>query len=335
MMTIAEKRVRRVGKGAPTPPVQATPRRERAESSTVVGAASTRARLNTGGLAAESRRATAPARTNDDAAPPPAPMDLTAGEADEVEAEAHQASGGGRVARLAVQLEHRMRTVECLSAFVLLPEESTVGAGMKKALDAYHAAEDKTDLGGPMVQAALALLEGLAAAEPAEGGDRAVAVRLLAIRRLHAMANMGTQGALSQWLPLCTCAMSFKRAGKPQSFKVSFHAIGSIEVSRAEAEEREVTAKMQAIASALEGDEVSNETVAKAELEFQQLSPLTPLEIDFKPRHADSRLIQVQSLLVSALVAVGATYKPGRAPQGATAYQLDGRKKRGSRGGKN
>ena len=82
-----------------------------------------------------------------------------------------------------------------------------------------------------MVQAALALLEKLSNTEPAEGGDRGFAVRLLAVRRLHAMATLGTHAMLSQWLPLCTCAMTFKRPGKPQSYKISFHGVGAIEVA--------------------------------------------------------------------------------------------------------
>ena len=105
-----------------------------------------------------------------------------------------------------------------------------------------------------------------------------------------------------------------------------------VEVSREPAGVQQVTQQLLEITGKL-GPDTTKDQHAALTVAFSELSMTTPLESSFDPLCKNSRLVTTQSLLLSALVASGATHRVGKAPQGAVAGKLDERR-RGKRGGR-
>ena len=55
--------------------------------------------------------------------------------------------------------------------------------------------------------------------------------------------------------------------------------------------------------------------------------PISLLEFRLTPTERSSKMMQIQALILTVLIASGAAHKPGRAPQGDLAFRLQGKRR--------
>ena len=241
------------------------------------------------------------------------------------------------VEKLAVQLDARLRVVESASLFALLPSEHHVSVKTREALAAYmekakaHPADHGQ--GAPEQVVAAAALRSLADCDPQVENDE-LKVKFTSFKKLALMALMSPED-LSAWAPQAYCAEAYAREGAAKKTKLSLTLRGWIEVNASLEVETKTVATMAAAVQKFHAEGAEAQVKKDALKAFLAVSPLSPLQVGFKPQLGEgSTLMEVQYLTqVALLTAVaGVECKAGKAPLGDAAYKVS--RRRGKRGGR-
>ena len=254
----------------------------------------------------------------------------------EAEAEAAAPKRDALVDNLAVNLERRLRLLEgANSYFFLMSAESSIGKALEKAGTDYAAAV--TGQGGdhafrsPELHKAIACIDQLAAELPAGANIKLQKYRL-ACMRLKVMVDLTELDDDSSWVRAFTVWEAYQQTGQDRKLKITLSMLGSLDIHNKLEEEVKRTDEIIARATtALAAAPNQKDAAMHRYLEIATTSP-REMKIDATNAIAGIR-VDIEVIIKALLIAHGAQYRPGAAPQGDMAWKISKRKGGGKKGG--